>query len=216
MLGLMAYLTPLHCEGELLARETGQSTDFGAGLCSLFHWAAVALGIDPKEVHRPLAHLVRAPNEALPAHLDPDRRGRIPNYYVRSLLASAGQTRGSQLIVRSTQLGGKIVEIPTDLLTTKEALIVSFDPSAQLHFVNVVLERSCSARDEGRSCLPAGVCKKGGGAMALMPRCYAARTGLVRLLGRLPVGMGALSDTAALGDRGTSVLERSCSARDEG
>ena len=58
--------------------------------------------------------------------------------------------------------------------------------------------------------------QEGGGAMALMPRCYAARTGLVRLVGRLPVGMGALSDTAALGDRGTSVLQRSCSARDEG
>ena len=58
--------------------------------------------------------------------------------------------------------------------------------------------------------------QEGGGAMALMPRCYAARTGLVRLVGRLPVGMGALSDTAALGDCRTSVLERSCSASDEG
>ena len=58
--------------------------------------------------------------------------------------------------------------------------------------------------------------REGGSAMALMPWCYAARTGLVRLVGRLPVGMGALSDTAALGDRGTSVLQRSCSARDEG
>ena len=52
--------------------------------------------------------------------------------------------------------------------------------------------------------------------MALMPWCYAARTALVRLVGRLPVGMGALSDTAALGDRRTSVLQRSCSASDEG
>ena len=58
--------------------------------------------------------------------------------------------------------------------------------------------------------------QEGGGAMALMPRCYAARSGLIRLVGRLLVGMGALSDTAALGNRGTSVLERSCSARDEG
>ena len=58
--------------------------------------------------------------------------------------------------------------------------------------------------------------QEGGGAMALMPWCLAARNGLVRLVGRLPVGMGALSDTAALGERGTSVLERSCSARDEG
>ena len=58
--------------------------------------------------------------------------------------------------------------------------------------------------------------QEGGGAMALMPRCHAARTGVVRLVGRLPVGMGALSDTAALGYRGTSVLERYCSARDEG
>ena len=56
----------------------------------------------------------------------------------------------------------------------------------------------------------------GGGAVALMPRCYAARTGLVRLVGRLLVGMGALSDTAALGDRRTNVLEHSCSASDEG
>ena len=49
-----------------------------------------------------------------------------------------------------------------------------------------------------------------------MPWCYAARHGLVRLVGRLPVGMRALSDTAALRDRGTSVLQRSCSASDEG
>ena len=49
--------------------------------------------------------------------------------------------------------------------------------------------------------------------------CYAARTGLVRLVGRLLVGMGALSDTAAfggLGDRGTCVMQRSRSAVDEG
>ena len=57
---------------------------------------------------------------------------------------------------------------------------------------------------------------EGGGAMALMPRCYAARTGLVRLVGRLPVGMGALSDTALLDDRRTGVLQRSCCARDKG
>ena len=43
--------------------------------------------------------------------------------------------------------------------------------------------------------------REGGGATALMPWYYAARNGLVRLVGRLPVGMGALSDTAALGDR---------------
>ena len=49
-----------------------------------------------------------------------------------------------------------------------------------------------------------------------MPRWYAARSGLVRLVGRLPLGMGVLSDTAAIGDRGTSVLQRSCSATDEG
>ena len=58
--------------------------------------------------------------------------------------------------------------------------------------------------------------REDGGAMALMPWCYAFRTGLVRLVGRLPVGMGALSDTEALGDRGTSALQRSCSTRDEG
>ena len=74
-----------------------------------------------------------------------------------------------------------------------------------------VLQRSCSASDEGRWCLPAG-----GGAMALKPWCYAARHGLVRLVRRLPVGTGALSDTAALGDGRTSVLQRSCSASDEG
>ena len=50
--------------------------------------------------------------------------------------------------------------------------------------------------------------REGGGAVAPMPRCYAARSGLVRLVGRLPLGMGVLSDTAAIGDRGTSVLQR--------
>ena len=74
-----------------------------------------------------------------------------------------------------------------------------------------VLQRSCSARDEGRWCLPAGVCERAVvQSMALMPRCYASRSGLVQLVGRLPVRMGALSDTAALGDRGMSVLQRSC------
>ena len=58
--------------------------------------------------------------------------------------------------------------------------------------------------------------QEGGGAMALMPRCYAARSGLVLLVSWLLVGMGALSDTAALGNNGTSVLQRSCSASDEG
>ena len=58
--------------------------------------------------------------------------------------------------------------------------------------------------------------REGGGAVALMPRCYAAVNELVRLVGRLPVGMGALSDAAALADRGTSVLERSYSARHAG
>ena len=58
--------------------------------------------------------------------------------------------------------------------------------------------------------------REGGGAMALMPWCYAARNGPVRLVSRVPVGMGAPSDTAALGDRGMGVLERSCSAADEG
>ena len=57
---------------------------------------------------------------------------------------------------------------------------------------------------------------EGGGAMALMPRCYAARSGLVRLICRLAVAAGPLSDTAAPSDRRTSVLERSCSATDEG
>ena len=52
--------------------------------------------------------------------------------------------------------------------------------------------------------------------MSLMQWCYATRTALVRLVGRLRVGMGVLSDTAALADRGMSVLQRSCSARDEG
>ncbi len=79
-----------------------------------------------------------------------------------------------------------------------------------------VLERSCSARDESRTMVPTSwSVREGGGAMALMPRCYAAVNGLIRLVCRSAVGMGALSDTAALGDRGTSVLERSCSARDE-
>ena len=48
--------------------------------------------------------------------------------------------------------------------------------------------------------------REGGGAMALMPWCYAARHGLVRLVGRLPLGTRALSDTAALGDREISVV----------
>ena len=52
--------------------------------------------------------------------------------------------------------------------------------------------------------------REGGGAMALMPRCYAAASGLVRLVGRMPVGKGVLSDTAALGVRDASVLQRSC------
>ena len=52
--------------------------------------------------------------------------------------------------------------------------------------------------------------------MPLMPWCDATTNGLVRLVGRLPVGAGALGDTAVLADRGVSVPQRSCSASDEG
>ena len=48
--------------------------------------------------------------------------------------------------------------------------------------------------------------------MALKPWYYAARHGLVRLVGRLPVGMGALSDTAALSDRLLSTIPYRTSA----
>ena len=54
--------------------------------------------------------------------------------------------------------------------------------------------------------------REGGGAMALMPWCYTGRNGLVRLVGRLPVGMGALSDTAALSDRLLSTIPYRTSA----
>ena len=44
-----------------------------------------------------------------------------------------------------------------------------------------------------------------------MPRCYVAVNGPLRLVGRSPVGMGALSDTAALGDRGAGAVDRGTS-----
>ena len=50
--------------------------------------------------------------------------------------------------------------------------------------------------------------REGGGAMALMPWCYAAGNGLVRLVVWLPVGMGTPSDTAALADRGMTNQRR--------
>ena len=58
--------------------------------------------------------------------------------------------------------------------------------------------------------------REGGGAVALMPRCYAFGSGSVRLPSRLPVGTGVLSGNADLGNRRMSVLQRSRNARDEG
>ena len=52
--------------------------------------------------------------------------------------------------------------------------------------------------------------------MALTPWCHAARDGLVRLMGRVRVDVGTLSNTAAVGDHGMTVLERLCSALEEG
>ena len=54
--------------------------------------------------------------------------------------------------------------------------------------------------------------REGGGSMALTPWCYTGRNGLARLMGRLPVGMGALSDTAALSDRLLSTIPYRTSA----
>ena len=71
---------------------------------------------------------------------------------------------------------------------------------------------ACS-RTRERTVVPRCVLRR---PLMLMQRCYAAGSGLVRLVGRLPVAVGALSDTAALGNRGMSVLQCSCSARDEG
>ena len=53
-------------------------------------------------------------------------------------------------------------------------------------------------------------------AVVLMPWWHAPQTDWYGVLGRFPLGMGVVSDAAALGDRGTSVLERLCSATDEG
>ena len=44
--------------------------------------------------------------------------------------------------------------------------------------------------------------------MALIPRWHAPQTDWCDVLGRFPLGMGVLSDTAPPADRGTSVLER--------
>ena len=132
----MSSLVHLHVEGASMMADAGEPAEFGAGACSLFHYVALALGMDPATVHRPLAHLVRAANTHMPAHLDPDRRGKVANYYVRLLAASLGETQGTRLYVGSTRLGGSIVEVPTDLVDTHSALLVAFDPSTQIHWVD--------------------------------------------------------------------------------
>jgi hypothetical protein len=131
----MSCLVHLHIEGARMMADACEPLEFGAGPCSLFHYVALALGIDPATVHRPLAHLVRGATRDMPAHLDPDRRGKVPNYYRRALNPSMGETRGTRLFVGSTRMGGSIAEIPTDIGCTDRALLVAFDPSAQIHFV---------------------------------------------------------------------------------
>ena len=49
-----------------------------------------------------------------------------------------------------------------------------------------------------------------------MPWWHAPQTDWYGVLGRFPLGMGVLRDTASLSDRRTSVSERLCSAADEG
>ena len=134
---LMVFLTGLHMKGKELASEVGDVLEHGAEECSLFHWAAVALGVDPASVHRPLAHLVRAPNTTMTAHLDPDLRRRVLNYYMRAKAAAVGgEVRGARLFLGSTVLGGEVAEYPTDLMDDASALIVSFDPASQIHWVD--------------------------------------------------------------------------------
>jgi hypothetical protein len=134
---LMVFLLSLHVQGQAFAQEACEDLDFGAEPCSLFHWAAVALGMDPSTVHCPLAHLVRAPNSLMTAHLDPDLRyRRVMNYYMRSIPPSLGEVRGARLFTGSTQLGGEVVETPTDTHDNHTCLMVAFDPSSQLHWVD--------------------------------------------------------------------------------
>ena len=63
----------------------------------------------------------------------------------------------------------------------------------------------------GLACARGRWCNGADAAVLRVQKC-----GPVRLVGRLPVGMGVLSDTVALAGRGMSVMQRSCSARDEG
>ena len=58
--------------------------------------------------------------------------------------------------------------------------------------------------------------QQAGCAVLLMPWWHAPQTDWYGVLGRFPLGMGVLSDAASCGDRGTSVLERFCSATDDG
>ena len=76
---------------------------------------AVFMGVDPSTLPANLAGTIRALNEYLPAHTDPDGSWPVTNLYVRSVEAGEQECEGCDLFVADGKLGGQVVKVKTEL-----------------------------------------------------------------------------------------------------
>ena len=106
---------------------------------SLFHWAALALGVPPEQVMSPLAISYRGLTDWLPAHTDPDLDGTIAHYYLTALhqpppALPVPRCLGCELFIASGSAGGQVVSVDTEPQPGR-LKIVAFSPAANLHWV---------------------------------------------------------------------------------
>ena len=108
---------------------------------SLFHWAALALGVPPEQVMSPLAITYRGLTDWLPAHTDPDLDSMIAHYYLTALhqpfpppALPLPRCLGCELFVASERMGGQVVSVDTEPQPGRLKM-VAFSPAAHLHWV---------------------------------------------------------------------------------
>ena len=101
---------------------------------SLVGITGVFMGVDPSTFSANLAGTLRALNDYLPAHTDPDGHWEVTNLYVRGT-SPGPQRQGCVLHVADGSRGGRVSTYPTDPGHPMRVRQVDFCPTRLLHWV---------------------------------------------------------------------------------
>ena len=101
---------------------------------SLLGITGVFMGVDPSTFSANLAGTLRALNDYLPAHTDPDGHWEVTNLYFRGT-APGPQRQGCVLHVADGSRGGRVSTHPTDPGNPMRVRQVDFCPTEVLHWV---------------------------------------------------------------------------------